>query len=269
MMNGHTMSEYTSLLYSVEQSIATISFNRPQARNALNRQMRLEFVDALERATRDGNVRAMIVAAEGPGFCAGVDLTEQAPDKDHEGWGTRQLRYEFNPIIHGVTTSEKPIISAVNGAAAGFGASLALCCDFTLMSEDAFIYSAFGAISLVPDGGLHKILLDYLSPKQVYELIAFSERISAKECAELGMANRVVANDALLSEATAFAQKLVSLAPLTLRYSKQLLREAKKCSLDEITEKEAFIQNICLQSEDFKEGMSAFFEKRKPEFKGK
>ncbi len=263
------MSNFTSLQYSVSNSVATITLNRPDARNALNRVMRLELIDALQQANRDGQVRAIIIAAEGAGFCSGVDLTEQAADKDSDGWGTRQLRYEFNPIIHGITTAEKPVISAVNGAAAGFGASLALCCDFMLMSQDAFMYSAFGAISLVPDGGLHKFLLEHLSPKQAYEVIAFSKRIPAEQCVELGMANRVVDNDKLLEEAQKLAAELVELAPLTLRYSKQLLREAKKSSLDEVTEQEAFIQNICLNSEDFKEGMTAFFEKRSPQFKGK
>ncbi len=262
------MSEYQTLHSTFDNGIATIAFNRPQARNALNRMCRLEAIAAIQAANCDKSVRVVVITGNGEGFCAGADLAENSPGMDQDGWGTRQLRYEFNPIIEAIVTAEKPFIAAVNGAAAGFGASIALACDFTLMADTAYLYSAFGGIGLTADGGLHKMLSEYVGQKKAYEMIALSQKLSAVECAQYGMANRVVEASQLMAEAQQLAQQLAQSAPLTLRYSKLLLKEAKTASIEQIAEREAQLQNYCIRSKDFAEGMAAFFEKRPPKFTG-
>lgn len=263
------MSEYQTILVDASDSgVTTITFNRPKSRNALNRLCRLETIDAIRAANCDKAVRVVVLAGNGDGFCAGADLTEESPGMAEDGWGTRQLRYEYNPIIEGILSAEKPFIAAVNGAAAGFGASIALACDFTVMAEDAYLYSAFGGIGLTADGGLHKMLSEYVGQKKAYEMIALSQKLSAQQCEHYGMANAVVPAQVLMAKAQELAQQVAAAAPLTLRYSKLLLKESKTSSVEQIAEREAQLQNYCIRSKDFAEGMAAFFEKRPAKFTG-
>jgi len=229
----------------------------------------LELIAATQRANQDSNVRVAIITGQGAGFCVGADLSEDAEGMDQDGWGTRQLRYEFNPIINNIMTSEKPFIAAVNGAAAGFGASLALACDLLVMADDGYLYSAFANIGLTADGGLHKMLSDYMGSKKAYEMIAFSQKLNADDCLGYGMANRKVAADQLMVEVLAMADALAAAPPLTLRFSKLMLKESKTATVEQIAEREAQLQNHCIRSNDFLEGMAAFAEKRKPKFTGK
>lgn len=263
------MELFETLLYSVESRIATITLNRPQVRNSLNQKLRLELRQAVEKASADDGVRAVVLAASGDGFCAGADLTERLPGSDRDGFVTEILNEEYNPLILAIRNSPKPFICAINGAAAGVGSSLAMACDLMVMAEDAYLFSAFGAISLIPDGGNHKFLLEQLGSKRAFEMIALSQRLSAARCLELGLANRVVPAQDLLKQATAFASKVAAAAPLTLQYSKQILREAQAYDLDSVMALEAEIQNLLYRSRDFREGASAFFEKRQPEFEGR
>ncbi|WOX05298.1 enoyl-CoA hydratase/isomerase family protein [Microbulbifer pacificus] len=262
------MELFETVLYSVEQEIATITLNRPQVRNSLNQKLRLELREAVAKASADKSVRAVVLAASGQGFCAGADLTERLPGADEDGFVTRLLNEEYNPLILAIKQSPKPFVCAINGAAAGVGASLAMACDLIVMGEDAYLYSAFGAISLIPDGGAHKFLLEQLGSKRAYEMIALSQKLAAARCVELGLANRVVPAGELLVQATRFARQVAAAAPLTLQYSKQILREAQSYDLESVMALEAEIQNRLIRSKDFREGSMAFFEKRKPEFEG-
>lgn len=262
------MQLFETLLYTVDQKIATITLNRPQVRNSLCQKLRLELHEAVDKASADDNVRAVVLAASGAGFCAGADLTERLPGAELDGFVTKVLNEEYNPLILAIKKSPKPFVCAINGAAAGVGASLALACDLVVMAEDAYLYSAFGAISLIPDGGAHKMLLEQLGSKRTYEMIALSQKLSAPHCVELGLANRVVPTDQLLEQATQFAAQVSAAAPLTLQYSKQILRDAQSYDLESVMALEAEIQNLLFRSKDFREGASAFFEKRKPEFEG-
>ncbi|MFV8783153.1 enoyl-CoA hydratase/isomerase family protein [Microbulbifer sp. SA54] len=263
------MRTFETVDYRVEERVALITLNRPQSRNALNAQLRAELYQAVTRANNDRDVRVVILAGAGPGFCAGADLAEQYPDADQDGFITQQLRTEYHPILQGIIESPKPFICAVNGAAAGIGAAIALCCDLAVMAEDAFFYSAFAAIGLVPDGGSHWFLSRYLGGKRAFEMIAESRRLSASRCLELGLVNRVVASPHLLEETLGWAKSLAEKAPLAMQYSKQLLREVPGLSLAQTMDREAQVQNIHYRSEDFKEGATAFFEKRQPRFTGK
>mgnify|MGYP000191628134 CR=1 FL=1 len=262
------MESYETLLFSVEDHIATITLNRAEVRNSLNQKLRLELRSAVAEASADERVRAVVLAASGQGFCAGADLNERLPGAEQDGFVTRILNEEYNPLILAIRKSPKPFVCAINGAAAGVGASLALACDLVVMADDAYLYSAFGAISLIPDGGAHKLLMEQLGSKRTFEMIALSQKLSATHCLELGLANRVVPAADLLAQATTFAKQVGRAAPLTLQYSKQVLREAQSYDLESVMALEAEIQNRLFRSKDFREGASAFFEKRQPEFEG-
>lgn len=263
------MSSFEALTYELSNHIAIITMNRPEVRNSLNKQMRAELMAAFQQAREDDEVRVILLAGAGKGFCAGADLSEIAPGSDEDGFITDLIRREYNPLIKAITDTPKPVISVVNGAAAGIGGTLAMACDLMIMAEDAFLYSAFGAISLIPDGGSHKFLQSYLGPKKAYEMIAFSQRLPAEQCEKTGLANRVVSSETLLNDALEWAAVLTKQAPLTLRLSKEILQATAAENLDYCLDKEAVLQNTAYRSEDFKEGARAFFDKRKPVFKGK
>lgn len=262
------MQDLPPVITSVDQAVATICLNRAESRNALNQQARGQLLQAVRSANANPNVRVVILTGSGAGFCAGADLSEEVEGMDLDGWGTRQLRDEFNPIVSAIQNADKPFIAAVNGAAAGFGASLALACDLVVMSQDAYLYSAFATIGLIADGGLHKLLSGHIGPKRAFEIITLSQKLNASECVELGLANRAVEPSELSQQAQQLAGNLADAPPLSLRYSKTLLRESVTASVAEIAEREAQLQNYCIRSQDFKEGLNAFFEKRKPRFKG-
>ena len=159
-------------------------------------------------------------------------------------------------------------ISAVNGAAAGIGSSFAMACDLTVMADNAYIYQAFMAIALVPDGGATWHLVRQLGRKRAFEVIVEGEKMSAARCLELGLANRVVPAERLLEETLAWARAIAKKAPLALRYSKEALNRAMQLDLADTISDEAKLQNITCISEDTREGVQAFFEKRPPVFKG-
>ena len=155
------------------------------------------------------------------------------------------------------------------GAAAGVGSAYAMNCDLTVMAEDAYLYQAFAAISLIPDGGATWHLARTLGKKKAYELIALGEKLKAAKCLELGLCNRVVPADQLLDEAKAMATELAGRAPLSLRYAKQTVNAAMTESVDETISHEARLQKVCIASEDAKEGAKAFLQKRVPVFQGR
>lgn len=260
---------YETVNTAVEGRVARITLNRPEARNSANQQLRFDLRAALEDANSDDSVRVILLSGEGKGFCAGADLVEKLPGDDEDGYVTTQLLEEYAPIITAITESPKPVISAIQGAAAGVGMVFAISADLLLMSEDAFLYSAFGDIALIPDAGAHYFLRRALGPKKAFEIIAFSQRLTAQECLQQGIANRVVPVEELWPTATQMAEKLAQKAPLALKYSKKLLNEAADENLQTIIEREAVIQNITVRSEDCVEGKNAFFEKRPAQFKGR
>ena len=249
-------------------ALGIVTLNRPQVRNALNRQLRFDLNAALENAINDAEVRVILLRGEGKSFSAGHDLGEELEGFGDEGFIVDLIRNEYVPIINTITNAPKPIIGVLNGAVAGIGVSIAMACDLLIMEEESFLYCAFGAIGLVPDGGLHLFLRNALGSKKAYEMIAFSQRLTAQQCKQQGIANRVVTAGKLQEEAIAFGEELSQKPPMTLSHSKQLLAEAADNDLAKIMDREAVIQDINIRSGDFKEGTAAFFEKRPPNFKG-
>ncbi|MGV2870944.1 enoyl-CoA hydratase/isomerase family protein [Colwellia sp. E150_009] len=263
------MSGYNVLTYQRKNDLGFITLNRPQSRNSLNRELRQELISAIEKANNDERIRVVVISGAGKSFCSGADLTEKLAGRDADNFTAEIMHNEYHPIIKGIFNAPKPYISAVNGAAAGIGSSLAMACDLMVMADDAFLYSPFAMISLIPDGGCHKFLLSLLGSKRAYEVIAFSERISAEECLSLGVTNKVVEKEKLLDYSIDWANKLAEQAPLSLKFSKQLLRESAAISYEEVMNIEAKYQNIVKKSSDHQVGVQAFFEKRKANFIGK
>ena len=180
----------------------------------------------------------------------------------------RILQDEYRPALEAIWNMEKPVIAAVGGSAAGIGVSVALVCDLLIMADNAFLLSPFTTISLVPDGGLNWLLVHQLGYRRAFQLSVESERISAARCVELGLANRTVPADELMPEALAWARSLAERAPLSLAATKKAMRHATAGSWASTFDIEAPIQDRLRKSEDSAEGIAAFFEKRKPDFRG-
>jgi 2-(1,2-epoxy-1,2-dihydrophenyl)acetyl-CoA isomerase len=255
---------------TIEQrgSVALVSLNRPEALNSFNAALREELRAAVEQVNADGGVRVVVLTGSGRAFSAGADLQE-VPEAGSDFSVEAQLNDEYKPILLGIAQAPKPWISAVNGACAGIGSSFAMACDLTVMADNAYIYQAFTAISLVPDGGATWHLVRTLGRKRAYEVIVSGEKISAQKCLEWGLCNQVVPADELVSHTLGWAGDLSKKAPLALRYAKEALNAAIENSVDETISTEARLQAICIDSEDAKEGVLAFMEKRPPVWQGR
>ena len=264
------MSDYQFLNYSVNNRVATIALNTPKSLNAFHTQMRLELMSAVNAVEADDNVRTIIITGEGKGFCAGADLTEGLP----KGAGAHatfveQCEAEYTPWLMGIHNSSKLYIAAVNGVAAGIGGALVMNCDLVVMAESAYLYQAFSAIGLMPDGGASLLLLQRLGYQRAIEMAVDAGKLTSAECLELGIANKVVADEEIMQQAQAWAEKLALGAPLSQQSVKSLMRRASKMTYLEVVEEEARLQSKLIQSEDSANAIKAFFAKQPPVFKGK
>ncbi|MEM7020115.1 MAG: enoyl-CoA hydratase-related protein [Pseudomonadota bacterium] len=175
----------------------------------------------------------------------------------------------YKPTLMSIADMKKPVISAVNGAAAGVGSAFVMTCDLTIMADNAYVLQAFSNIGLIPDGGATWLLSNTIGYKRAYQLAVEAERIPAEICLEMGLANKVVPADALMDEAWAWAEKIASRPPLSLKYTKKAMRQASQISLADAISLEASFQQVCSNSQDAREGVQAFFEKRPANFTGR
>lgn len=260
------MSDYETVQIERREGVALVSMNRPDSLNAFSAELRRDLGLAINEVNADAAVRAVVLTGIGRAFSAGADLAEAQGDNFDV---RRQLNEEYKPALMAIRDADKPWISAVNGAAAGIGSAFAMACDLTVMAEDAYLYQAFAAIGLVPDGGATWHLVRSVGRKRAYELIVSGEKLRAAKCLELGLCNRVVAADELQSVAMDWAAELATKAPLALRYSKQALNGAIEEDLATTISAEAELQHLCINSADATEGVTAFIEKRAPRWQGK
>lgn len=250
--------------YEQRGAVAVITLNRPDSLNAFQTELRADVHEAFERARDDTAVRVVVFTGEGRCFSAGADL-KAGIDRD-----VREiLQSEYRPILEIIAAIPKPVIAAIPGSAAGIGMSMALQCDLVLMADNAFLLSPFTTISLVPDGGLNWTLVRQLGYRRAFQLSVESERISADRCVELGLANKAVPADELQAAALEWAEALAQRAPLSLAATKKVMRYAANKEWGDAYDMEAKLQGELLGSEDNKEGIEAFLEKRAPQFKGK
>lgn len=251
--------------YEQHDAVALIALNRPDSLNAFTTELRAALLAALERARDDDSVRAVVLTGEGRSFSAGADLKDSKVDKPVEDI----LQEEYRPVQEIIADMPKPVIAAVPGSAAGIGLSVALQCDLLIMADDAFLLSPFTTISLVPDGGLNWMLVRQLGYRRAFQLSVESERIPAARCVELGLANRTVPADQLRDAALEWAHALAKRAPLSLAATKRAMRHAADQDWASSYDVESRLQGDLLGTEDNREGIAAFLEKRAPEFKGK
>ena len=249
--------------YEQRDAVAIIKLNRPDSMNAFDTALRADVVAAFERARNDQSVRAVVFTGEGRCFSAGADL-KAGIDRDVE----EILQVEYRPLQEAIAEIPKPVIAAVPGSAAGIGMSMVLQCDLVIMAEDAFLLSPFTTISLVNDGGLNWTLVRQLGYRRAFQLSVEAERIPAARCVELGLANKAVPADRLQDAALEWATALAQRAPLALAATKNAMRFAMEHDWAAAFDLEAKLQGELLGSNDNKEGIDAFFAKRKPIFKG-
>jgi 2-(1,2-epoxy-1,2-dihydrophenyl)acetyl-CoA isomerase len=245
-------------------AVLTITLNRPDVLNAFNSAMHRGLAAALKDA-RDGGVRAVVITGAGRGFCVGQDLTEfrEAPGDI----GSR-LRGNYHPNIRAIRALEKPVIAAVNGAAAGAGMSLACACDLRIAADSATFVPAFINIGLIPDSGGSYFVTRILGPARAFEWLASGKRLTAAEAHAWGLVSEVVESDGFAARVAELAAQLADLPTKGVGMTKRLLDHAVTASLEEQLEREAQLQTAATQTEDFKEGVAAFLEKRPPKFKG-
>lgn len=255
-----------TVIYEQDGPVAIISMNRPDSLNGFTSELCEDLLLAFEKAGSDEAIRAIVFTGEGRAFSAGADLKQGfVGDRTTQG----KLLFEYAPVLTAIAEIPKPVIAAVPGFAAGIGLSFALHSDLLIMAEESFLLSPFTTISLVPDGGANWLLVRQLGYHRAYQLSIESERVSAERCLDLGIANKVVPADSLREAAVAWAGELCKRAPLSLAATKKVMRHAMDNDWFSCFTLEAEEQQKLRDSEDAKEGVDAFFEKREPKFTGK
>jgi 2-(1,2-epoxy-1,2-dihydrophenyl)acetyl-CoA isomerase len=250
---------------SRDGAVLTITLNRPDVLNAFTAEMHRQLLGAFKEA-RDAEVRAVVVTGAGRGFCVGQDLNEFA---EAAGDIAARLRTSYHPTIKAVRELEKPVLAAVNGPAAGAGLSFACACDHRIAAESATFVPAFINIGLVPDSGGTFFVTRLLGSARAFEWMTSGRRVSAQEALALGLVSEVVPDERLAERAAERAAELASLPTRGIAYSKRLFDSADRATLEEQLELEAQLQAAATRTDDFREGVDAFLQKREPQFKGR
>jgi 2-(1,2-epoxy-1,2-dihydrophenyl)acetyl-CoA isomerase len=261
------MSAYKFLHYTNENGLATITLNRPEVFNALNDEITFELQDAFKVVGKDETVRAVVLTGEGKAFCSGQDLKAASGQEKRSFLDSLHKRY--NPIIRAMRTLPKPIICRLNGVAAGAGCSLALACDIIVAAEEATLIEVFINIGLVPDSGSSYFLPRLVGMAKAFEMCSMGTRVKAKEAETIGLITRAVPIDQLDSVVKEYADYFSNAPTKSIGLIKKMLNKSSAATLDDMLEYEAYCQEIAGNSQDYKEGVTAFLEKRKPAFKGK
>lgn len=256
-----------TILFNKENGVAFITLNRPEKFNSFNREMALAFQQCLDDSEKDDSVRCIYITGSGKAFCAGQDLAEAI---DPQGLELEQIvREHYNPIIMRLRNIEKPIVCAVNGVAAGAGANIALACDIVLATKTASFIQAFSKIALIPDSAGTFFLPRLVGMQRALALTMLGDKVMADDAVAMGMIYKSFVDDVFETETKQVAQTLAQMPTKGLGLTKRLINNTYNNSLSQQLDMEKQLQVQAGATEDFKEGVNAFLEKRKPVFKGK
>lgn len=255
------------LIITHNNGVCELKLNRPNVFNSFNRGMAIELQNALDACEKDENVRAIVLTGEGKAFCAGQDLAEATDPNGPDMKNIVELTY--NPIILKLRNIEKPIIAAVNGVAAGAGANIALACDIVIAKKSASFIQAFSKIGLIPDSGGTYFLPRIIGMQKAAALMFTGDKVSADDAEKINMIYKSVEDENFDAEVKAFAENLASMPTKGIGLTKRLLNQSFQNDLVEQLNQEGVEQTLAGETYDFKEGVAAFLEKRKPVFKGK
>ncbi len=256
---------YENILFDVSERIATVTLNRPDAMNATTDGLYTDLQDCIGRIAGDSAISCVILTGAGRGFCAGADLKARRDDMTPLQLRARH-RWILKDVLQPLYNLEKPVIAAVNGAAAGAGFNIALACDFIVASENASFIQVFAKVGLVPDlGGLY-LLSRVVGLNVAKELCFTARKVLPDEAKALGIVNHVVPHDELMTKAREIAEQIVKTSPTATAMTKSLLNKSSNATMDEMLEFESFAQTVAYLTPEYKEGVAAFREKRAPDF---
>jgi 2-(1,2-epoxy-1,2-dihydrophenyl)acetyl-CoA isomerase len=254
------------ILINHSNGVCELRLNRPSVFNSFNKEMAIQLQKALDACDLDDAVRAIVITGEGKAFCAGQDLAEAM---DPDGPELQSIvRDHYNPIIERIRTIEKPIIAAVNGVAAGAGANIALACDITIAKKSASFIQAFSKIGLIPDSGGTFFLPRIIGMQKAMALMMTGDKVTADQAVELNMIYKSVDDDDFETEVKQFAETIAKMPTRGLGLTKKAINASYSNNLTEQLALEEILQTEAGETYDFREGVNAFLEKRKPEFKG-
>jgi 2-(1,2-epoxy-1,2-dihydrophenyl)acetyl-CoA isomerase len=255
-----------SILSEQKNKVLILTLNRPEKFNSFNREMALQLISELDKAEKDKDIRAIVLTGSGKAFCAGQDLSEAI---DPNGPGIKKIVDEhYNPIILKIRNIEKPVIAAVNGVAAGAGANIALACDIVFAAKSASFIQAFSKIGLIPDSGGTYTLPRLIGFNMASALMITGDKVTAEEAIQYGMVYKMFDDNALLAQAIINAEHVAAMPTKAIGLTKRLLNKTYNQTLEEQLNFEGEVQVEAANSYDYKEGVNAFLEKRKPDFKG-
>lgn len=254
-----------NLLLSVENKVATITLNRPDVFNAFNEELSYEMQDSLKEVEKNKEVRVVVITGAGKAFCSGQDLKSIAGSKRNL---SESLYKRYNPIIRAIRNMPKPIICKLNGVGAGAGCSLALACDMIIASENASLIEVFINVGLVLDSGSSYFLPRVVGSAKAFEIATMGSKISAEEALKMGMINKVVKSEELDEAVKKITDYYAGAPTKAIAIIKKMLNKSFHSDLETMLEYEAYCQGIAGNSADYREGVQAFVEKRKPNFKG-
>lgn len=257
-----------SIELKIENNVAYITLNRPEVFNSFNREMALRLQDTLDTCETNDEVRAIVLSGNGKAFCAGQDLKEVTNPEANPGF-KKILEEHYNPIITRIRSIEKPIVAAVNGVAAGAGANIALACDIVVAHEKVSFIQAFSKIGLIPDSAGTFFLPRLIGFQKASALMMLGDKVGAVEAERLGMLYKVFALETFQEDVVTLAGTLAKMPTKGLGLTKKVLNQSLVNTLEEQLALESKHQIEASESEDYREGVAAFVEKRKPTFKGK
>lgn len=258
---------YETIRYELDEGVATITLNRPQRLNAFNDEMIRETTDAVRQAGRDAAVRCLVMTGEGRAFSSGQDLADVQAQADGFSIG-EHLRTGYNRLITQIVTLEKPVIGAINGVAAGAGCGVALACDLRIAADSASFIVVFSKVGLIPDSGTTWLLPRLIGYARAYEMAVMADPVGAEKALQWGLVNDVVPAAQLPEITLAWARRLAKGPTVAFGLTRRAMVRASGLTLTEALDYEAMLQEVAGRTADNREGVTAFLEKRQPQFRG-